>query len=279
MLCSEFQLVKGSGDTEDYKPLPCNRWSCDYCAPRRKRLLCDLAASGHPNKLLTITVNAAIGQSPTHRRELLHDAWKRLVKQIIRQFALAPDRRWRLTGKTRQPTMARRIARAATLTPAGAITELHYMAFLERTKRGEPHLHILLRCPFVPQDWIAERMAALASSPVCWIEAVKGTNAAVRYVTKYVTKAPAQFGNAKRYYVSRRWRIDPKPEASTFVFDRSTMHIQRVRWSDELQRRLAARYTWATLDDGWVRFWRPGTWEHAYGDITAKRQQGVAEHA
>jgi len=279
MLCSEFQLVKSVGDIEDIKPLPCNRWSCEYCAPRRRRQLCELATAGHPNKLLTITVNAAIGENPNHRRAILHDAWKRLVKQLIRQFALPPSARWRLTGKPREPKMTRRIERAAALTPAGSVTEIHYMAFLERTKKGEPHLHILLRCPFVPQDWIAERMAALAHSPICWIEAVKGTRAAVNYVTKYITKAPAQFGTAKRYYVSRRWRIDPKPESSGFVFDRRTMHIQRVRWAEELQHRVNARYTWAVIDDGWVRFWKPGVNDGAAGDITKQWQQGGAEDA
>jgi hypothetical protein len=133
MLCSEFQIVKSDQGYEDYKPLPCNRWSCEYCQPRRKAALVRLAASGHPNKLLTITVNVHVGNSPVHRRALLHDAWKRLVKRILRQFALPPTQRWTLTGNPRTEKMQARVERAAARTPQRAVEQLHYMAFLERT--------------------------------------------------------------------------------------------------------------------------------------------------
>jgi hypothetical protein len=110
-------------------------------------------------------------------------------------------------------------------------------------------------------------MRELVGSPICWIEAVKGTSAAVRYVTKYVTKAPAQFGNAKRYYVSKRWRIDPEPEKPTFVFDRRIMHVQRLKWRDVLQERLLGRYTWSQTEDGWTRFFKPGLNGERYGPL------------
>jgi len=259
MLCSELQLVKQGDGYQDIKPLPCDRWSCDYCAPRRRAALIEQAAAGNPNKMLTLTVAAHVGESPTHRRALLHDAWKRLVKRVLRQFARPPGDRWALTGGARSRRMAHIISRADGKTAAGECARLPYMAFIEKTKLGEPHLHILLRCPFIPQDWLAEQMRDLIGSPVVWIEQVKGTASAVRYVTKYVGKAPAQFGTAKRYWVSHGWVVGAPPAAPAEPFDMTGITVHRGRWRDILHEKICQRYWRSYLDDGWVRFWQPGT--------------------
>jgi hypothetical protein len=259
LLCSEFQLVKSGDGWEDIKPLPCDRWSCGYCAPRRRAALVAQAAAGQPNKMLTLTVAAHVGESPTHRRALLHDAWKRLVKRTLRQFAREPGDRWALTDAARSRRMERLISIADAKTAASACCKLPYMAFIERTKLGEPHLHILLRCPFIPQDWLAEQMRDLIGSPVVWIEQVKGTASAVRYVTKYVGKAPAQFGTAKRYWVSAGWEVGAGDKLPPEPFDMTGVRVQHARWAEEDQNRIRARYWRQNLDDGWVRFWKPGT--------------------
>ena len=104
MLCSEIQLFSQGAGFEDVKPLPCRRWSCEHCRPIRRRRLLALAASGQPNKFLTLTVHASVGSSPVERRNMLHDAWKRLVKRILRQWALEPGGRWVLKTKVRTPS-------------------------------------------------------------------------------------------------------------------------------------------------------------------------------
>jgi hypothetical protein len=255
VLCSEVQLFRQGDGFEDVKPLPCNRWTCEYCQPRRRRQLLAIAAAGEPNKFLTLTVSPNVGNSPLNRRNLLHDAWKRLVKRVLRQFALAPDRRWKLTAKIR-PARAEAIVRAITAkTPQRGCDKLPYMAFLEATAAGEPHLHILLRCPFIPQDWIAEQMAALIGSPICDIRQIGSTRAAVTYVTKYVTKAPAQFGNTKRYWISRGWEInqgDPPDEAPRL---RRAVSVRRIRYSDWLRQVSDCLVRKDMLVDGWVRVW------------------------
>lgn len=257
MLCSEFQLVKSGDGFEDVKPLPCNRWSCAYCAPRRRAALVAQAVAGTPNKILTITVNPAVGDSPEDRRRLLHDAWKRLVKRALRQFRLTPEVRWRLKAHVRTPERERRIRSATSQTPAGLIRRLHYMAFIERTKRGEPHLHILLRCPFVPQDWISEQMQDMLGSPIVWIEVIKGTAAAVRYVTKYVGKAPAQFGTAKRYWVSAEWVIVPPDAPPPPPLDMTGVKVRRTNYPEWLEERRRLAWVWAALEDGWTRYTYP----------------------
>lgn len=250
-----MQLTSSGIGFDDVKPLPCKRWACEYCQPRRRRRLLAIAAAGRPNKFLTLTVNVAVGASPLDRRNLLHDAWKRLVKRMLRQWALPPERRWRLIGATRS-SRREAIVRAITAkTPQRGCDRLPYMAFLEATEAGEPHLHILLRCPYVPQDWIAEQMADMLGSPVCDIREIRGTRAAVTYVTKYVTKAPAQFGNTRRYWISKGWEVEPRsqderqPGPARFVSVRRKNYLE---WIAEISDPLTRKDLMA---DGWVRVW------------------------
>jgi hypothetical protein len=219
-----LQLVKSDEGFDDIKPLPCNRWSCERCGVLRRQDLIELATSGQPNKCLTLTVNPANGFSPTDRRNRLHDAWKKLVKRILRKH------RW---------------------------SELPYMAFLERTKAGEPHLHILLRCPFISQKWLAAQMRDLIGAPIVWIEQIRNTTQAIKYVTKYVTKEPAQFGTGKRYWVSRKWRIGDPPRKDREKFDMTGVRLVREHWQDTAQDAIANGAAIDDLGDGWFRRWHP----------------------
>lgn len=262
MLCAQFLLRKIGSEHETILPLPCRSWRCPYCAPTRRRQLMAFAAAGEPNKLLTLTVNANVGESSTQRRNMLHDAWKKLVKQILRQFALPPDRRWHLNNRQRDQVKERQVRSITAKTAQAEYRQMAYFAFLERTKRGEPHLHILLRCPFIPQDWLSERMASLAGSPVLWIEAIKGTKHAIAYVTKYVTKEPAQWGNTKRYWASRNWRVNQgEGKYEKPIFDRP-VEVVRERWADFIQFKVSQGWTWNETE-GWYSFYRPGTRERA----------------
>jgi hypothetical protein len=274
MLCAQFILRKRGSDPEEIRPLPCRSWGCEYCAPARRRQLMAQAAAGEPNKLLTLTVNINTGETPGERRDMLHLAWKNLVKRINRQFQLKPERRWQLQTTNRSAEKEAQVRRITTKTAPGEIKTVPYFAFLERTKRGEPHLHILLRLPFVPQDWLSEQMQDLLRSPVVWIEAIKGAPHAVAYVTKYITKAPAQWGNKKRYWQSRNWQINKGDDSET-TFERCRdVELLRTPWREYAQNRVRERWTFEETADGWFRLWRPGThpgWQAANRDMA---QQG-----
>lgn len=238
-----------------------------------------LAASGNPDKVLTLTVNAGVGAGATDRRNLLHDAWKRLVKRILRQFALPPERRWTLTGDGRSARKAAILLAITTKTPRLAYRQMHYMAFLERTKAGEPHLHILLRCPYVPQDWLAEQMLDMLASPVVWIEQVRGVRSAIRYLTKYITKEPAQFGRGKRYWVSRGYEVDQGEREPREPRDMRGVRVVRENWQDKVKGAYTSTYRIEPLEDGWQRWYQPRSWRQAneFSDAVddALRLQGV----
>lgn len=228
MLCTQYQLRKQEQIGTSVRLLPCRSWGCEYCAPNRQRQLRAIAASGAPNICLTLTVNPEIAETVVDRYKRLHDAWKKLVKRILRQLKLPPSERWFLRtdeGHYYQDTIARQITEQ---TAAGEITRLHYMAFCEETAKGEPHLHILLRCKYIPQRWIAQQMQDMINSPIVWIEKIKGTKAAIAYVSKYLTKAPAQFGKSRRYWCSRFYQINSPDREEIPVFDRATTVLLQV---------------------------------------------------
>lgn len=225
MLCAQFLLVKPGDRSDDVLPLACRAWDCQYCAPRRKARLIAQAAAGNPNKLLTLTAKPKEGETPTERLTLLHTAWKKLTKRIMRKY------HW---------------------------PKLHYLAVVEKTKRGEPHLHILLRCGFIPQRWLSAQMQELAGAPVVDIRAIHNARHAIRYVTKYIGKAPGKFGTHQRYWMSRDWEQVKVDDDTTNQYDPYTMHITRQSWRDFIYDRHSTGWTVEQLDTGWFRWHRPG---------------------
>lgn len=229
MLCTQIQQRRQEGDVTDISLLPCRSWNCEDCAKNRRSQLKAIAASGIPNICLTLTVNAGQGTDTVSRYKALHNAWKLLGKRILRQFSKEPGERWILTteeGNKYQEIVTYTITKK---TERHKVKRLHYMAFAEETKGGEPHLHILMRTKYIPQRWISEQMQELINSPVVWIEQIKSVKAAIHYVTKYVTKAPAQFGTSKRYWMSRFYQVNRPEKQELPLYSR--IHTRMVRQS------------------------------------------------
>lgn len=220
MLCSRVQLRAQDVVSTTVKILPCGSWNCETCAPHRRRQLMAIAASGLPTICLTLTHWFKPGSDQAEHYKELHNAWKLLVKRILRQFSKPPEQRWIMTDKEGGAYQDLRAYTITKKTKAKRIKKLHYMAFAEETENGEPHLHILLRTVFIPQAWISEQMREIIASPVTWIEKIKGARSAIAYVTKYVTKAPAQFGKSRRYWISRWFQLKKRERTKQPLYDR-----------------------------------------------------------
>jgi hypothetical protein len=199
-----------------------------------------IAASGKPTACLTLTVNTAVADSPSARYVLLHDAWKVLAKRIIRQFAMPAEKRWILYSEDEGQYQEIRAYVFTRKVIAKTIKRLHYMAFIEETEAGEPHLHILLRTAYIPQRWLSQQMQEILQSPIVWIEKIKGVKSAIAYVCKYVTKAPAQFGKGRRYWLSRGYRVTNKEKQEQPVMSRKNSQLVVQQFSEllhEIRRR------------------------------------------
>lgn len=174
-ICQGWSLYRHERDGLRAITLFCRSWSCPDCFPKRLASVKAMAREGRPTAFLTLTVNPKTAGSSEARARALSDAFKLLVKRIRRNWPQKP---------------------------------LHYMAVFEATKKGEPHLHVLMRAPFVPQKWISDVMRELIDAPIVDIRKVGSARNAARYVAKYVGKGPKPFASLKRYWTSRGYNVE-----------------------------------------------------------------------
>jgi len=159
-------------------PLRCNRWTCLECCPKRKSRLKGEAYRGRPNTFITLTVNPEIGTSKDCRARSLVDAWRKVRRRAKKGW-----------GNATVP----------------------FIAVFEETKAGEPHLHILCRTKWIPQDWLSDEMKREIGAPIVDIRRIKGRKQVASYVTKYVGKNPEKFPGCKRYWRSQDYILEKKP--------------------------------------------------------------------
>lgn len=196
-ICRQWSLVKSTPDIRKLRPLKCRSWGCEFCRPDRRSQLFALAASGDANRFLTLTINPRVGTDPADRLRLLSHAWRTFVKRVRREHG----------------------AKA-----------LEYLAVVEETKNGEPHLHILLRSVYLAQRDISAAMLGLIDSPIVDIRKIRGAKSVINYVAKYITKAPKQFNGSKRYWHSKDWSLvaEPKEVSQTLQEARYTVFRNEV---------------------------------------------------
>lgn len=63
-----------------------------------------------------------------------------------------------------------------------------YVKVMEYTKRGYPHIHLVLRGPFIPHWWISQVWADLHLSPVVDVRTVREHRGMGAYLAKYLGK-------------------------------------------------------------------------------------------
>lgn len=175
MICSEATIVNSQPRGGQAITMRCKRWSCDICRPENSKIVKRRARRGQPTTMLTLTSNPATAGCADERARLLVTGFRELRRLMLRHF-----------GLQRVP----------------------FLAVFERTKKGEPHLHILLRCGYVSQRWISDQMGRLTGAPIVDIRQVKGRRKAAAYVAKYIGKSLDHFEGCKRYWSTTNW-LDP----------------------------------------------------------------------
>lgn len=153
----------------------CKQWRCPDCRPKLRRKLRAIAFAGAPTTFITLTSNPKYGRSPAHRAWMLVRAL-RTLKRMLHRFE--------------------------------GVQRFEYFAVIEATKRGEPHLHVLARCPYIPQKVLSYYWGLLTGATVVHIERVTSARGASAYVAKYTSKDPADFRGRRRYNRSRGYALE-----------------------------------------------------------------------
>jgi len=182
MLCGEGALVNVGVNRLRATVLRCRSWTCEWCSYDRRRQLTAQAIDGNPNTFITLTVDPSRFQTPLNRARELVIAWRHVVKRAKKEYGYR---------------------------------SIPYLCVFEATKRGEPHLHILCRVPWIKQKWLSKQMVELIGAPIVDIRRITNSSMVAGYVAKYVGKAPHKFGTCKRYwqttdYSQRKWEAPEK---------------------------------------------------------------------
>lgn len=193
------------GDEVHGRALLCKRWQCLLCGPLRAAQLREQAMSGNPTTFITLTSRYIEGGDPAEAARRLVHAWRMTLQRGMREKRF--DR-------------------------------LQYIAVFEETKQGWPHLHVLLRAPYVPQTWLSKAMADYSDSPIVDIRAVQRRERAAAYVAKYVSKCTMRWEGCKRYWCTQAWRqVERAWETGADGLRRSWAILEKFWWQrvEELQ--------------------------------------------
>ncbi len=224
--CGTWSVIGHADDgTTIVHPLACRSWDCRSCAKRKKRQLLQRLNGASVHALLTLTCNNRLWPNPEEAFLRMSVAVNQLFKRIRRAHPEAT---------------------------------IEYFLVWERTKAGWPHIHILLRAPFIHQHWLAVQWQELTGAPVIDIRSIHGSEQVISYIAKYLSKDPQAPQNMKRYRCSRQFFADvltapPSDNPSNIVWT-------LVRKSPaELAREFSdANYRAQAHPDGSFTLWPPG---------------------
>lgn len=198
----------------------CRSWNCDECRPRRKRQLIAEVKEGEPQRLITLTVNPNWFNSPDERASELVKAWRTIRRRFIK-----------MRGKN----------------------ACEFMAIFEKTKLGEPHLHIVQRGVFISQKWLSAQLQELIGAKIVDIRYVRSSKKVAEYVSKYVGKEPFQFGTLKRYWRSLKYLAESKAAKRKRMNAGAVFYLLDCHWK-YYKRFLAERGMLAGFKDGSTAF-------------------------
>lgn len=136
-------------------PTKCRRWPCPKCLPVLLRKWQARISEARPTRLITLTLKPSSKMDLPHRIQWLKARFRLLVDAL------------RKRGK-----------------------KFEYCYTFELTKGGTPHLHVLQKGNYIAQTELSHLWHRLAGAYIVDIRRIKQPKEAIRYVTKYMLKAP-----------------------------------------------------------------------------------------
>jgi len=171
--CGVWSVVATGDDGEVLvHPLACRSWNCPRCRQRNTRLLLRRLGSAKVTTFMTLTTNPAAHACVADSFRSTSKAVNVLFKRIRRKWPAA---------------------------------KVEYFLVWERTKKGWPHAHLLLRAPFIPQRWLSATWKELTGAPIVDIRPANTAGEIGAYLVKYLAKDPYVPAGMKRHRCSRHF--------------------------------------------------------------------------
>ena len=213
MLCRDRSMIAAGATGGGAIPIKCRAWTCEYCAPERRRRLIAQGISGKPRRFMTITRRRGLDESPTEAARTLAKGWRQLARLIRKELNKPPAQRWQLADEPREPEEQKKLEFIIRKDDINHKPILEYLCVLEAHKSGWPHMHLLLRTRYIPHDWLTQKATKLLQSKVIGISYVKTGHSPAAYVAKYVGKSPHKFGTLKRYWMTSKYQQEKNTDA------------------------------------------------------------------
>ena len=232
-LCTDRTIVNENQSEGTISTLKCKRWSCPECINLNRRKVIDRARDGNPDKFMTLTWNTNRRETPDEAARVMKHAWVVLRRRI--------DKKW-------------------------GVKNVPFIVVFERTKKGFPHMHILMRAPFMPQEWLSEQMDDLIDAPIVDIRQIKSRKMAFWYITKYLGKDLAAFEGCKRWWRSHNYEIEREDETPPLRFG-DKISIVDINYFTVKARVDKGGYDIIAERRGWCHYRRriPGGFDPTYG--------------
>lgn len=173
MLCTDASFVNADEYDAEVRGLRCKRWSCEICKPYNRLKVMHKAKSGRPNLFLTLTSKPDLHASPA-------DAARDMVRGLV--------------------LLRRRIARR------WKVDKLPFIVVFEATKKGWPHMHLLLRAPYMHWKVLRAMWQEITGAFEIDIRYIKKASQVLFYVTKYIGKDLHKFDGCKRWWRSHNYQ-------------------------------------------------------------------------
>lgn len=156
----------------------CKRWICPTCGPSKAYLLSLRVQQTPANIFLTLTHKPRPAESQEEALRAIKHSWTILRKRIARH--------------NEQSTA-------------------HYVLVVEWTKRGAPHLHVLIQSRYIAQATLSSWWASIHGAPIVDIRRVRSQHELTRYLSKYLTKDTHMPKRSRKWSASRGF-LPPAPE-------------------------------------------------------------------
>ena len=171
-LCGEHSLVNANNVEGVISSLKCKRWSCDECAQANRHRVMHHARCGRPNMFLTLTCDPKRHADP--------DSAAREMKRGLVALRRRIERRWK-------------------------VKNIPFIVVYEKTKKGWPHMHLLLRAPFMHWKVLRAMWEDITGAFEVDVRFIKKASQVLFYVTKYIGKDLHAFAGCKRWWRSHNY--------------------------------------------------------------------------
>ena len=183
--------------TNEKIPVPCNRYDCPVCGPKKAKKLYHAINRFFSKikvvRLWTFTLSSGVAVTPVEHYNLLKEGWRRLTTELRRSKYLRADQR-----------------------------NFQYVRVLELHKSGYAHLHVLVT-EYLPQKFVQSCWEHICQD-LCNVQGhvasanvkgIRNSASAARYVVKYVLKCAREATFAvRRYSRSGKVALFPKHVSS-----------------------------------------------------------------